>query len=85
MEHLTTSTVVLLWRGSAMTDKIARRRAGFAKFELEGDAVAGPEPWFGPKKRGGGWGPRTWQGWLIVAVFTIAVAVTTIIATTHTG
>ena len=85
MEHLTTSTIVLLWRISAMTDKIAPRRAGVAIFEIEGDAVAEHEPWFGPKKLGGGWGPRTWQGWLIIAVFTIAVVVITVIATTHTG
>lgn len=47
--------------------------------------MAEHEPWFGPKKVGGGWGPRTWQGWLIVAVFTIAVVVITVIVTTLSG
>ena len=32
------------------------------------------EPWFGPKKLGFGWGPRAWQGWLIMALVTIVVA-----------
>jgi len=54
-------------------------------FNFLGDEVAEHEPWFGPKQLGGGWGPRTWQGWLILAVFTVAVVVVTIIATTHTG
>jgi len=60
-------------------------RLGIPYFQLQGDAVAEHEPWFGPKKLGGGWDPRTWQGWLILAVFTVAVVVVTIIATTHTG
>jgi hypothetical protein len=37
------------------------------------EKVAGHEPWFGPKKVGVGWGPRTWQGWLIVGLLTAVV------------
>ena len=38
------------------------------------DVVAKHESWFSPKRVGVGWGPRTWQGWLIVALFTGVVA-----------
>jgi hypothetical protein len=27
------------------------------------------EPWFGRKRFGYGWGPRTWQGYVVVLVF----------------
>ena len=43
----------------------------------------GPEkrPWFGPKRFGYGYGPRSWPGWLLVAV---SVAATILVAsTTH--
>jgi hypothetical protein len=26
------------------------------------------QPWFGPKRFGYGWGPRTWQGFLVTGV-----------------
>jgi hypothetical protein len=33
-------------------------------------------PWFGPKRVGRGLRPQTWQGWLVMAGFTVlAVAV----------
>jgi len=32
-------------------------------------------PGFGPKRVGYGFRPQTWQGWLIVAVFVVAVVV----------
>ena len=39
------------------------------------------QPWFGPKRFGYGYGPRTWPAWLLVAV---SVAGTIIVATaTH--
>jgi hypothetical protein len=39
------------------------------------------QSWFGPKRLGYGYGPRTWPGWLLVAV---SVAGTIIVATaTH--
>ena len=41
-------------------------------------ALAKHDPWFGPKRVGAGWGPRTWQGWLIVALFTAVVVGITI-------
>jgi hypothetical protein len=43
----------------------------------------GPEkrPWFGPKRFGYGYGPRSWPGWLLVAV---SVAATILVASaTH--
>ena len=40
-------------------------------------------PWFGPKRIGIGYGPRTWQGWLLVAV---SVAATILVASiTHSA
>jgi hypothetical protein len=31
------------------------------------------EPWFGPKRFGYGYGPRTWQGWVVTAVLVLFV------------
>ena len=37
------------------------------------------QPWFGPKRFGYGWGPRTWQGFLVVAVLiALLIAVATV-------
>jgi hypothetical protein len=34
-------------------------------------------PWFGRKKYGYGWGPRTWQGWLVTgALLVFAILMT---------
>lgn len=39
-------------------------------------SVAGPKYWFPTKRYGWGWGPpRTWQGWLVLVVFFILLAV----------
>jgi hypothetical protein len=39
------------------------------------------QPWFGPRRFGVGYGPRTWKGWLLVAV---SAAATILVATaTH--
>jgi hypothetical protein len=35
------------------------------------------QPWFGPKRIGYGYGPRAWQGWLIVIVVAIVVILVT--------
>jgi hypothetical protein len=38
------------------------------------------QPWFGPKRFGYGYGPRSWQGWVVSAVlvlFVILVATVT--------
>ena len=32
------------------------------------------QPWFGPKRIGFGLSPKTWQGWLILAIFIAVVA-----------
>ena len=46
------------------------------QFDIGG--YPGPkQPWFGPKTMGYGYGPKTWQGWLVIAVlvlFAILVA-----------
>jgi hypothetical protein len=33
------------------------------------------EPWFGPKRIGYGWGPRTWQGYVVVLVCAVVFGV----------
>jgi len=38
-----------------------------------GTALNAKRPWFGPKRIGYGISPKTWQGWLILAVFVAAV------------
>lgn len=32
-------------------------------------------PWFGPKRIGWGYRPQTWQGWTLIAAFTVIVIV----------
>jgi len=50
-----------------------------------GGEVPEKEAWFGPKKIGFGWGPRTWQGWLIMALITAAVIGITIYGASQSG
>jgi len=38
-----------------------------------GTTLKPKRPWFGPKRIGYGISPKTWQGWLILAVFVAAV------------
>jgi hypothetical protein len=33
------------------------------------------QPWFGPKRFGYGYGPRTWQGYLVTAVLAACVVI----------
>jgi hypothetical protein len=35
-----------------------------------------PKPWFGRKKFGWGWGPASWQGWLVVTAYVAFIQVT---------
>jgi hypothetical protein len=45
-----------------------------------GDYLRPKQPWFGPKALGYGYGPKTWPGWLVIAVlvaFVILVATLT--------
>jgi hypothetical protein len=30
-----------------------------------------PRIWFGPKRIGWGYGPRTWEGWAVVGLFVL--------------
>jgi hypothetical protein len=45
-----------------------------------GGAGTGKNPWFGRKRFGWGYGPRTWQGYLVTALSLIAVIVTATVA-----
>ena len=53
-----------------------RRRGGPAR-EADGPSreLAGRSPWFGRKRFGIGWGPRNWQGRLVVLALVAGVAV----------
>jgi hypothetical protein len=33
------------------------------------------QPWFGPKRIGFGYGPRTWQGYLVTAVMAVLLVI----------
>lgn len=35
----------------------------------------GKRPWFGPKRIGWGYSPRTWQGWLVSALMVAAIII----------
>jgi hypothetical protein len=44
-----------------------------------GDQARPRQPWFGAKTFGYGYGPRTWQGWLVIGVLVlIAILVATL-------
>lgn len=32
-----------------------------------------PKPWFGRKKFGWGWSPASWQGWLVLTGYVVAI------------
>jgi hypothetical protein len=36
--------------------------------------LVGEKLWFGPRRFGWGWGPASWEGWVVVAAF-LAVAI----------
>jgi len=38
-----------------------------------GESLKSKQPWFGPKRVGYGYGPRTWQGWLITIIVVIII------------
>jgi hypothetical protein len=43
----------------------------------------GGQPWFGPKRFGLGYGPRTWQGYLLVALCLLILAIVAAITGGH--
>jgi hypothetical protein len=43
----------------------------------------GKQPWFGPKRFGNGYGPRTWQGYLVTAVLLLIVVIVGGLAGAH--
>jgi hypothetical protein len=57
------------------------------KQDLERGSWADPayakRAWFGPKRFGIGYGPRTWQGYVITAVLVLPVLVTAATAHRH--
>ncbi|WP_153275317.1 hypothetical protein [Rhodococcus sp. P1Y] len=39
-----------------------------------------PRRWFGPKRIGWGYSPRTWEGWVTLAVFVaVVIALSTLV------
>ena len=45
-----------------------------------GDRATPKEPWFGRKRFGYGFGPRTWQGYLVTAILVaFAIGVSTLV------
>jgi hypothetical protein len=38
-----------------------------------GDYMRNKPPWFGPRQFGWGYGPRTWQGYLVSAILVLFV------------
>lgn len=43
----------------------------------------GKQPWFGPKRIGFGYGPRTWQGYLVTAVMAGLLVIVGTVAGAH--
>lgn len=43
----------------------------------------GRQPWFGPKRAGLGYGPRTWQGYLVSAVMAGLLVIVGAVAGAH--
>jgi hypothetical protein len=41
------------------------------------------QPWFGPKRFGVGYGPRTWQGYLTVAILVLVAILIATVARHH--
>ena len=59
----------------------AKPRLGLTHLGAEPGALAKHDPWFGPKRVGAGWGPRTRRGCLTIAVFTAVVVGITVFGT----
>lgn len=41
------------------------------------------DPWFGPKRFGYGYGPRTWQGYLVTAVLAAFAVIVGVVSKGH--
>lgn len=41
------------------------------------------QPWFGPKQIGFGYGPRTWQGYLVTAVMAMLLVIVGTVTRAH--
>jgi hypothetical protein len=48
-----------------------------------GDQPRPRQPWFGRKTFGYGYGPRTWQGWLVMGVLVLFVFLVATLAKGH--
>jgi hypothetical protein len=49
--------------------------SGFGDQFLGGPGSTGKRPWFGPKRIGFGYGPRTWQGFLVTGLSVVAIVI----------
>jgi hypothetical protein len=49
------------------------------------DRVRRPQPWFGPKRFGLGYGPRTWQGYVLVLLSLVPLAIMAAITGGHSS
>ncbi|HTZ94025.1 MAG TPA: hypothetical protein VMB74_16660 [Streptosporangiaceae bacterium] len=54
--------------------------SGIGSQFLGGSRSNGKQPWFGPKRFGWGYGPRTWQGFLVTALSVVAVVIAATVA-----
>jgi hypothetical protein len=49
--------------------------SGFGGQFPGGPGFTGKRPWYGPKRFGYGYGPRTWQGFLVTGLSVLAVII----------
>ena len=54
--------------------------SGFGSPLHGGPGFSGKRPWFGPRRIGFGYGPQTWQGYLVSGLSVVAVIVTATVA-----
>lgn len=45
--------------------------------------VQGKRPWFGPRRFGIGYSPRTWQGYLVTAILVLFVVIVATVTKGH--
>jgi hypothetical protein len=54
--------------------------SSFGRSLLGGPGSTGRRPWYGPRRVGFGYGPQTWQGFLVSALSVAAVVVAATLA-----
>jgi hypothetical protein len=68
------------WGSGASNDGTDYGGADFGGPMPGGPGSGGRQPWFGPKRIGFGYGPRTWQGYLVTALSLAAVIISGAVA-----